>query len=600
MARVHISVGELDFETIKDQIKQFLAGKETFQDYNFDGSGMGILLDILAYNTHMNAFTGNMLANEMFLDSAELRQSVVSHAKSIGYTPRSVFASRAIIDISVPNVTGSPEYLTMPAGTRFDTEDDIYFETKEEYLLYPISGTTYEVQGVEIFDGSLVNYTFIVDLANPNQRFLIPSADADMSTLMVSVKPTYLSSIKTPYAINANITALTATSEVYFLHESANGLYELTFGDGVFGKALEDSNAIVVSYIVANQKEAANGLTTFLPYQQINGYSNYTITTDTIAYNGAEKESIEDIRFRSPKSHEAQNRAVITEDYVTMILRDYPFIESMNAWGGEYNSPPVYGKVFFGIKPKHTAFLSDTIKNAIKTDLIRKYNVLTVTPEIVDPDYLYVMLDLTVYYDRSKTTLTKNEIISKVQTAITSYFEDTTQRYKMPFYYSPLVRKIDDTDVSISNSLTEVKVQKRFFPIAESEQTYELKFFNAIEPNSVFSTYYKHMNQDGIVSNAVMYDDGEGIIYAWNIDRDVLIGNIGIVDYTTGVMTFTILPYSLPTDTEDIRVMITPDTNNVYTGHNQIISPDNTPKNIDYNRPQGVAVTLLDVNKELA
>ena len=359
-----ISVSELDFDYIKQDLITYFQSQDEFTDYNFEGSSLNVLMDILSYNTHINAYMANMMANEMFLDSASIRQSVVSKAKEIGYTPRSVRSSKAIVDIAINNVTGAPQEITMDAGIIFDTNYKYTFATKQDYILYPNESvpTTYEVQDVELYDGNYVNYSYTSNTNDSDQRFIIPSIDVDTSTLRVFVKPDENSSEIVEYSLNDDLNRLKPDSCVFFIHETPEGYYEITFGDGILGKDIINGNYIILTYIIAVGKEEANYINTFNPLVSIGGYGSYYITTSEPSYGGAEKESITDIKFNAPKMYQSQKRAVTIEDYETFLLSDYPWIDTINSWGGEINDPPIYGKVFFAIKPKHTEFLSNKLK----------------------------------------------------------------------------------------------------------------------------------------------------------------------------------------------------------------------------------------------
>lgn len=592
-----ISVSELDFDYIKQELITYLQSQDEFTDYNFEGSSLNVLMDILAYNTHMNAYMANMLANEMFLDSASIRQSVVSKAKEIGYTPRSVRSSKAIIDIDIKNVTGSPQEIIMDAGVIFDTNHKYTFATKQEYTLYPNESvpTTYEVQGVEIYDGNYVTFSYTANTSDSDQRFIIPSINVDMSTLRVFVKPDSGSSEITEYAINDDLTRLKPDSCTFFIHETPEGYYEVTFGDGILGKNIINGNYITLTYIIAVGKEEANYVNTFVPLVSIGGYGSYDVTTAEPSYGGSEKESIKDIKFLAPKMFQSQRRAVTIEDYETFLLHDYPWIETINSWGGEKNDPPIYGKVFFAIKPKHTEFLSNKLKEEIKTDLIKEYNVITIIPEIVDPDYIYIGVDTDVFYNRAQTTSDKSLLESNTKSTIYDYFSDTTEKFKMDFKFSPMATAIDDTDKSFDSSLSSITIHKRVYPIINISQTFNVKFNNPVLPNSIQTSYFNISDTENeeIQYEVGIMDDGNGKMVLKQVSSGIVLDNdIGTVNYDTGEISITIFPYSLPLDTLDVRVYATPKYKNIVSGYNQIIVPDDSAINVDVNRMQGVTVTM--------
>ena len=598
----YIAPCELDFDLIKQSIIDYLSSQSEFQGYNFEGSSLNVLMDILANNTHQNAFMANMMSNEMFLDSGSIRQSVVSKAKEIGYTPRSVRSSKSTINISVPD--GSGQSIIMDAGTTFATDFDYTFSTKEEYTLYPsdVDPTTYTADGVDIYDGNYVEFGYVVNTETFNQQFTIPSVDVDMSSLRVFVKPTKASSTIEEYFLSDDVNRLKSDSKVFFIHETPEGYFEVTFGDGILGSKPINENYVNLTYIVAKGKASANNITVFNPVVRIGGYTGYTITTVEPSYGGSEKESLEDIKFLAPLMYQSQRRAVTTQDYETFLYHDYPWIDSMNIWGGEFNDPPIYGKIFFAIKPKHTEVLSNKLKEQIKTDIIKKYNVVTIVPEIIDPDYIYVNVDTDVYYSRSKTVISASQLASMTSSIIYTFFNDTTKKFKMDFRLSQMATKIDNTESSFDSSLSNIIIHKRIYPIVNAQQTFELKFNNAILPNTIETSYYdtEDVNVYGIKIETVIKDNGAGKMQVIQVSNGVVINaNAGIVNYDTGTISITLFPYSLPLDTLDVRVYATPKNKNIISGYNQIILPDDTPINIDVNRKQGVTVRVnaIDVKR---
>jgi len=598
-----LNVTELDFDYIKQELITYLKSQTEFSDYNFEGSALNVLMDILAYNTHMNSFMANMMANEMFLDSSGIRQSTVSKAKEIGYTPRSVRSSKALVDIEIRNVLSGVPSITMNAGTIFDTPYKYTFATKEEYSLTPVTGevTTYRVQDVELYDGNYNEFNYTVDLDDDDQRFIIPSVNVDMSTLRVFVRPDEESTEIAEYFLNDDINLLTPESLVFFTHETPEGYYEVTFGDGILGKNVINGNYVTLTYIIAAGKEDANYISAFTPLVTISGYGSYYVTVVEPSYGGAEKESIKDIKFLAPRMFQTQGRAVTTSDYETFLMHEYPWIDTINSWGGEYNNPPIYGKVFFAIKPMHTEFLSNKLKEEVKELLIKKYNVVTIVPEIIDPDYIYINVTSNPYYIRSQTTLDKTYLASLVSNTIYQYFADTTEKFKMDFRFSPMTTAIDATDKSIDSSLNSIVMQKRIYPTVNTSQTFEIKFNNAIKPGTIETTYFDVQDtvRTGVLYNSVIKDNGSGKLISYHVTNgNVLTSDVGTVDYTTGDISITVFPYSLPNDTLDIRIYATPVSNNVISGYNQIIVPDDSAINPDLNRKQGVTVTMSVVDTE--
>lgn len=593
----NISVSELDFEYIKESLKTFMRGQSEYTDFDFEGSGINILLDILAYNTSMDAFMASMVGNESFIDSAQLRQAVVSLAKQIGYTPRSTRASMAIIDITIPNIVDSPDSILIPSGTRFTNSSGILFSTIEDSALYPIDSTTYKASGVEIYEGSMVSFDYLVDVDDVNQKFVIPSISADMTTLSVTVKDSASSPTVTIFSKSDDINVLNSLSEKYFLQENLNGFYEVYFGDGILGKPVANGNVVILSYLVSTkQDDTANKISTFSAREKINDYdtNTYTIATVQSSYGGSVRQDIEEIRSTAPKMYQAQNRAVIKEDYEAFMATEYPWIDSISVWGGEDNVPPVYGKIFLSIKPSHAEVVSENIKEAIKNNLIKNYNVVTVIPEIIDPDYLYVGVETAVIFNKLKTTNTDAIISGLISTKINEYFNETTKKFSRDFYYSPLISRIDNSDASIISSLTAIKLQLRMFPTVGMLNTYTASFSNNIKPNTVRSTLFNNSSQSINDSASAQYiiDNGAGILVTMNAARTKQIqSNVGTIDYVTGDLVLTLYPYELPTDTMDIRFNAEPVSNNITSGNNQIILPDNTIVDAIKKRESGIKVT---------
>ena len=589
----------LDFDYIKQSIIDYLSSQSEFSDYDFSGAGLNVLMDILSYNTSQNSFMANMTANEMFLDSSLIRTSAVSHAKSVGYMPRSSRSAMAYLNISIPGVSGSPPFIVMPSGTTFDTSPGYTFSTNTDISFYPSTtdATVYIASEIVIYDGNYSKFSYTVDSSNLGQHFLIPAVDVDITTLRVFVQPSSTSSQIDEYFINDNITTLNNQSLVYFVNETPEGYFEITFGDGTIGASLINGNYITFTYIIAVGKENANLISSFSPVMRISGYTGYTITVLEPSFGGAEKESIDDIKFNAPKIYQSQFRAVNINDYETFITAKYPWIDSINSWGGENNVPPMYGKVFFSIKPKHTTVLSNRLKTIIVNDVISTCNVVTIVPEIIDPDYIYINLVTSVYYNKPKTILSSTQLTNEVNTTITNYFANTTQKFKMNFKYSPMVTQIDSSDPSVDSSLTLVTLHKRIYPIVNLNQTFAVNFNNAINPGSVVSSYYSIQDSSsGVQYPVVLEDDGIGNIRLVKVSTNVVLNaKVGTVNYSTGTVTFTIFPYNLPPDTLDIRVYATPNINNIVSGYNQIILVDDSALNVSVNRQQGVVVNMIPI-----
>ena len=372
-----LEISELDFDGIKANLKTFLSQQDEFTDYDFEGSGMSVLLDTLAYNTHYLAYNANMLANEMFIDSADLRSSVVSKAKQVGYTPTSTTASTAIIDVLVNNASGAS--LTMSRGTKFTTTVDgqsYTFVNNADVSITPTDGV-YKFSNLTIREGSYLNFKYTASTSDIDQRFIIPNDNVDTTTLTVKVQESSSDSTTNTYTLATGITGLDSTSKVFFLQEVEGGRYEVYFGDGVLGKAIADGNIVILDYITCN-RDAPNGASTFTLSGSIGGFSSATITTISNANNGTGPESITSIKYNAPRDYSTQDRAVTAEDYKVLVKSIYANAQAVQVYGGEDAAVPDYGKVYISIKAKSGSNLTETTKNSIVQSL-KSYAVASVT-----------------------------------------------------------------------------------------------------------------------------------------------------------------------------------------------------------------------------
>ena len=360
-----LNITELDFDNIKQNLKTYLSKQKEFTDYDFEGSGMAVLLDLLSYNTHYNALYSNMLANEMFLDSADLRNSVVSHAKQIGYTARSARAPKATLNVTVNDATTAT--VTMARGTAFTTTIDgvsYQYVTNKAVSITPTDGV-YTFSNVDVYEGTLVSNKYTVDTTDANQRFLIKNINADTSTLKVTVQTSASDSTTETYTLSTDFTSATDDSKIFFLDAVEDQQYEITFGDGVIGKALSNGNVVNISYVVTNG-DASNSATTFASASSIDGFSNITVSVVSNSFGGAPAEENSSIKFNAPKRYSSQNRAVTVDDFKSIVRSIYPNIQSIRVWGGEENDPPVYGRTYISIK----AISGSNITQAVKDDII--------------------------------------------------------------------------------------------------------------------------------------------------------------------------------------------------------------------------------------
>ncbi|CAB4124110.1 baseplate wedge subunit [uncultured Caudovirales phage] len=476
-----LSVADLDFDVIKTNLKTYLRSQSQFSDYDFEGAGINILLDILAYNTHYNSFYLNMVANEMFLDSSSLRQSTVSHAKLLGYTPRSSTAAVATVNVSVTRAVSDTitTSLTLPRFTTFTSQStdgiSYTFVANTSHFASNV-GNSFAFTGVEIKEGTLASYIFPVDnTTNPKQIFELPDSSIDTSTLQIIVQKSSTELQQNTYTLATDATEVATTSQVYYLEEGDSGKYRIYFGDDLYGRKLSDGNLVAVSYI-STSGDLANGLNKFKMIQSVLAGSTSSVTTAINSAGGSSAEMIDDIKFSATKSFISNNRAVTKNDYITLINKKYPYFDAVNVWGGEEEVPPVYGKVYIAVKPKLGYEVTQTEKEYIVNDIIKPISVMTVTPEIVDVNYNYLMLTINVQYDPRETSFTASQIQTIVKNAIAYFSVDTLNQFTSSFKLSKLLYAVDNSDQSISSSVADVFIQKRLSPILNSQETYTLKF----------------------------------------------------------------------------------------------------------------------------
>ncbi len=594
MASNKLNVSDLDFDDIKTNLKTFLQNQSEFSDYNFEGSGFNILLDLLAYNTHYLGFNANMLANEMYLDSADVRKNIVSIAKMLGYTPTSPKSPVADISIKLNNASGAS--VTMDKGTVFTTTVEgvsYQFLTNEDITITPTNGV-YNFSNVSIYEGTLITFKYTVDTSDPDQKFIIPSELADTTTLKVSVQNSSSDSTTSIYTKTTGLTSIDSTSKVYYLQENEDARYEVYFGDGVLGKAVEDGNIIILEYIISN-KDAANGASSFALSGTIGGFSDVTITTNSNAQGGSDRQSKESIRFNAPLQYSAQDRAVTTSDYESLVRSLYPNAQAVSAWGGEDDETPQYGKVKIAIKAKSGSTLTTQTKTNLVAQL-KKYNVAAVTPEIIDPETTSILLTSTIKYDERATTKTSDTLKSNVITTLSNYNSTTLQKFDSVFRYSKVIREIDNTDPSILSNITTIKMRKEFTPTLSTSTKYDIYFRNALyNPHSehnksaggiLSSTGFK---VDGDTTNEMFLDDdGNG-----NVRRYYLVGTVrtysnntqGTIDYSTGQITLNSLNIASISNIRGssstvIELTVTPSSNDVVPVRAQILEIDTSNSTI--------------------
>ena len=491
-----LRVTELDFDQVKTNLKTFLKQQTKFQDYDFEGAGLNILLDILAYNTHYNAYYLNMVANESFLDTAILRDSVVSHAKMLNYVPFSYTSPRAVINLTIDSGTTTPEEVTIPKGYTFESgliDGSAYTFTTQQQYTATKSGTSFFFENVDIYEGQLntFNYTY-TEIDNPKGIFIINDTNIDTDSISVTVQPNISNTASSIYSKVDDILDITSESEVFFLQEGRNGNYEVYFGDGVVGKKLQDGAIVSIQYLIT-KGDIANGADAFIGTQNIGVYSTFTITVVDVAAGGAINESVDSIKFSAAAQYATQNRLVTVKDYESYIKSKYPSVDSLSVWGGEDNIPKVFGKVYIALKPKTNYFISETEKQRIIDEIINPKAIVSVQAEIRDPQFLYILLENSVQYNAKKTALDEQTIKNNIKQAIVLYKTTNLDKFNSTFIQSKLQEIIDATNGnSIVGSETNVKVQKRFQPKLNESASYRIEYnvplFRGTTVNKLTST----------------------------------------------------------------------------------------------------------------
>jgi len=580
-----LQVTELDFDDIKNNLKTYMKNQDEFKDYNFEGSGLSTLIDLLAYNTHYLAMNTNLAMNEAFLDTATLRSSVVSHAKTLGYTPRSARAPLAYLDVTLN--TSSVTSATVEKGTKFTTQVDgsTYSFVVNETRTTTSSNGILRFVNLPVYEGTLVTSKYTVDNANLEKRYLVTDNRADTTTLSVKIQTSASDLTTRTYALATDITQAGNQAEVFFLQEVEDGRFEVYFGDGIVGKKPEDGNIVILEYIVTN-KTAANGASRFSA-TSVGGVSDVTVATLVEARGGAEPETIESIKFNAPLDFASQGRAVTSRDYKTILPQLYADIKAIQVWGGEDNDPPRYGQVYISIKTNSGVTLTASQKDNIE-GLLSKYNIASVRPTIVDPEVTKVRLTTSVKYDTKSTTKAAETIATDVRNAMVAYNNSDLQNFDGVFRYSKLSRLIDAADSSILSNITTLKIEKTFKPLLNTFAQYILTYSNAF--------YHPHDGHNsamgGIISSSgftisgntnTLYldDDGKGNLRTYYLvggtTRTYVNETAGTVNYSKGEITITSLNITGTSNSDNtINVLVVPNSNDIVPVRNQLIEIDLT------------------------
>ena len=584
-----LQVTELDFDLIKDNLKTFLKNQNEFTDYNFEGSGMSQIVDLLAYNTHYLAMNANFAMNEAFLDTATLRSSVVSHAKKLGYTPRSARAPIAYVDVTLNSSVAVSA--TLAKGTRFTTKIDgstYGFVTNTDLSVTPSNGIMRFIN-VPIYEGTLVTSRYTVDLNNIEQKFLVTDTRSDTTTLQVSVQNSASDLTTTVYTLATDITQVTSGANVYFIQEGADGKFEVYFGDGVVGSAISNGNIVQLQYVVTN-KTKANGANLFST-TSVDGETDVTVATLIASRGGAEPESITSIKFNAPLDYSSQGRAVTTQDYKTILPQVYAATKSVQVWGGEDNDPPIYGQVFLSVRTKSGVNLTQAQKNSVANDL-KKYNVASIRPTFVNPEVTKVKLKVDFKFDSKTTTKSVGDIETLIRQTITNYNDSDLQNFDVVFRHSKLSRLIDASDTSILSNTTRITLNKVLTPTLNTVTQYIINFNNPL-----YNPHTGHNSAMGGITSSTGFtiagntntlyldDDGNNNIRTYYLvggtTRNYVDETAGTIDYETGKIVLTDLNITSTSTGNTISIDILPASNDIVSVRNQILEIDTGSVSID-------------------
>ena len=582
----NLNVTELDFADIKNNLKNFLKQQSEFNDYDFDGSGLNVLLDILAYNTHYNALNAHYSLNESFLDSAQIRGNVVTRAKLLGYTPRSVLSPRATVNIAV---TASDSFsgtldttLTLPRGTKLTTQitgDEFQYVVLETQTA-TLVGRTYTFNNVVIAEGDARELKYRVDNDIENQKFQLSDYDADTSTLRVRVQQNEESSGSDLYTKFETLRGVDSASKVYYLQENPSGYYEIYFGDGVTGFKPSNNNIVTIEYVTTKGVES-NGANGFSLVDSLLAGATQTVTLVSAASGGAEAETMESIRFNAPLTFIAQNRAVTSDDYASIIKKEFSNIDSISTWGGEDNDPPDYGKVYIAIKP----LLAETLTTAEKTDItgaiLKGKNVVSITPEIVDPNFTYLELDVNFKYNPNLTDRSSVELQSVVRDTIKDYNFNNLNKFDGVFRHSQLTRAIDSADPSILNTIVRPRMFQNITPLNNANNNFSLTFSSPFYQSGVStdfvltSTAFKINNIDHFFGDEPIVGSTNRKVIVYKVVNDTnvtVINEAGIIDVLKGTI---ILNSFRPDTTNKIKITVIPNSLDLAPKRDQLLSIDN-------------------------
>jgi len=578
-----LSVSDASFDGIKNNLKSFLKSKTEFKDYDFEGSNLNSLVDVLSYNTYMNSFYLNMVGSEMFLDTAQLKESVISHAKELNYLPRSRTSAKALVTFTINTGADTPSTVIIPENypVRAKIEQTyLDFSTDEDIIVYNINGV-YSSGPVYVYEGKLVTEYFTV---NDSKKYILQSENVDTNSLKVTVIKSDTDSSNTIYSYSDTLLGLNQNSEVYFLQSYKENQYEVIFGDGVTGKKLTNGNIVKASYRSCNA-ELGNRVSRFAITRKIeNDKYDVTVSTNSIAVDGSEREDIDSIKYYSPRHFTTQNRTVTKDDYVNLIRNQFPQIKTVGVYGGENAIPPQYGKVIITPIPYGTVpFISTQLKKSIISYL--KTKTISTEPLIYDPEYLYLKIVTNVLFNPTLTNKTSNQLITEITKKIQEYDTNNLTEFGNDFRKSKLMGMIDSTDASIVSNDTAIRMLYKITPVKGKSQRFEFTYSNALyrpvqyeykplEQEVIQTSTFSYVKNNNLYQNVLIVDDGIGnlnLCYTSNSNRIILEKGIGTVNYRTGSLTFNINPYDY---TQSIDFYAKPNTSDVNVNENKFLKID--------------------------
>ena len=533
----------LDFDELRSNFKNYLETQEEFTDYDSTGSAFSVLLDVLSYNTHINSFYLNMIANEMFIDTAIKRNSLMSLSKMLGYLPKSRKSSYANVTISV-TPTDNPSNITIAKNTRFKSEINgitFTFVTDRSYSAVANGNSTVTLSNIKLVQGEPLTFRYTANTSDHSIKYKIPNRGIDTDSITVNLQESEENTTQSSYTLATDLLNVNSSANVFFIEPDADDTYQIRFGDGILGRKEKTGNIVIIGYNLTNGV-LGNGARIFSPVSTVAGYPGATVTTISASVGGSDEESNDNIRFNAPRHYEVQNRAVTANDYKRIITREYPQAESVVVYGGENADPPEFGKVFIGIKPKSGLAITTSVKDFISEELT-KYNVGSITPDFVDIDYIFPILTLTVNYDSRFTSKTTSVLQRDVLNSITSYSTNELQEFSKDLRISKLTRTIDDTNTSIVGNELSIKLKKSFNPTLSEKLNYTIRFSNRIHHphaghmGAVTSTEFTILDGENISRSGCKFDDVDGIIRVFRIvdgNKKIVYENQGTIDYEKG------------------------------------------------------------------